>query len=75
MLGCIGYEWDSSHVTYIYIGWVQVTLDVTLKNITPTNNILLNSYFKNPTVGLHVLYVFNMPTKFPANRVQFTVWS
>ena len=27
---------------YIYTGWVQVTLGVTLSNITPPNNLLLN---------------------------------
>ena len=50
-------------------GWIQVTLDVTLKNVTPTNNLLLNSYFENPTVGSHFLYVFNMHANFHANRV------
>ena len=28
--------------TYIYMGWVQVTSSVTLSNITPPNNLLLN---------------------------------
>ena len=46
-------------------GWVQVTFDVTLKNVTPTNNLLLNSNFENPTVGSHFIYVLNMH----ANRV------
>ena len=32
-------------------GWVQVTLDVTLKNVTLTENLFLNSYFENPTIG------------------------
>ena len=49
--------------------WVQVTLDVTLKNVTLTNNLLLNSYFENPTLGSHFLYVLNMHTSFHANRV------
>ena len=39
------------------MGWVQVILSVTLSNVTPPNNLLLNSYFENLTVGLHVLYV------------------
>ena len=38
-----------------------------LLNVTPTNNLLLNSYFENPTVGLHVLYVLNMHANFHAN--------
>ena len=49
---------------YIYIGWVQVILGVTLSNITLPNNLLLNSYFENPTVELHVLYVLSMHTNF-----------
>ena len=54
---------------------VQVTLDVTLKNVTPSNNLLLNSYFENPTVGLHVLYDLNMYVNFHANQMQYTIWS
>ena len=42
------------------MGWVQVTIGVILSSVTPLNNLLLNSYFGNLTVGLHVLYVFNM---------------
>ena len=48
---------------------VQVTLDVTLKNVTLTNNLLLNSYFENPTVGLLVLYILNTHANFHANRM------
>ena len=40
-----------------------------LLNVTPTNNLLLNSYFENPTVGLQVLYVLNMHANFYANRM------
>ena len=49
------------------MGWVQVTPDITIKNITPPNNLLLNSYFENLTVRLHVLYVPNMYANFIAN--------
>ena len=35
--------------------WVQVTLGVTLSDVTSPNNLLFNSYFENPTVELHVL--------------------
>ena len=48
---------------------VQVILDVTLQNVRPPNNLLLNSYFENSTVGLHVLYVLNMCANFHADRV------
>ena len=39
------------------MNWVQITLDVTLNNITPLNNLLLNSNFKNFTVG-YMFYIF-----------------
>ena len=35
--------------------WVQVTPSVTLNNVTPLNNLLLNSYFENLTTELHEL--------------------
>ena len=35
--------------------------------------MLLNSYFENLTVGLHVLYVFNMHANFYANKMLFTI--
>ena len=54
---------------YIYTGWVQVTPDITLSNVTPLNNLLLNSYFENPTVVLYVLYGLNMHANFHANRM------
>ena len=49
--------------------WIRVILDVTLKNITLPNNLLLNLYFENPTVGLHVLYGLNIHANFHANRI------
>ena len=54
---------------YIYMGWVQITFGITLSNVTPPNNLLLNSYFENPTIELHILYVLNMYTNFHANRM------
>ena len=50
-------------------GWVQVTLDVILKNVTLTDNLLLNSYFENSTIGSHFLYVLNTHANFHANRM------
>ena len=47
----------------------NVTPSVTLSNVTPPNNLLLNSYFENPTIELHILYVLNMYTNFHANRM------
>ena len=39
---------------------VQVIPGVTQSNVTPSNNLLLISYFKILTVELHVLCVFNI---------------
>ena len=39
---------------YIYICRVQVTPGVILSNITPSNNLLSNSYFENLSVKLYV---------------------
>ena len=39
---------------YIYIYRIQVTLSVILNNVTSLNNLLLNSYFKNPSIGLYI---------------------
>ena len=55
------------------MGWVQVIHDVTLNNITQPNNLLLNLYFKNLTIGLHILHVFNMYVNFYINQMFFTI--
>ena len=53
---------------YIYIfGWVQIILGVTLSNVTPSNNLLLNSYFENFIIELYILYVFDMHANFYTN--------
>ena len=57
------------------MSWVQVTPGVTLNNITPSNNLLMNLYFENSTVGLHVLYDLNMHANFHTNRILFTIQS
>ena len=59
---------------YIYI-YFQVIPDITLNIITPLNNLLLNLYFKNLTIGLYVLYIFNMYANFHINRLLFTIRS
>ena len=51
------------------MGWVQIIFGITLSNVTPPNNLLLNSYFENLTIELHILYVLNMYTNFHANRM------
>ena len=50
------------------MGRVQVILCVTLSNVTSPNK-LLNSYFKNLIIELHVLYVLNMHTNFHAKQM------
>ena len=57
------------------MSWVQFTPIVTLNNVTPTNNLLMNLYFENSTIGLHVLYVLNMHVNFHTNWMLFTVRS
>ena len=53
---------------YIY-GCVQVTSSVTINNITLLNNLLLNLYFENLTVGLLGLYILNIYAKFYENQM------
>ena len=40
-------------------------------NIISSNNLLLNSYFENLTIGLYVLYVLRMRLD---SRLCFSVW-
>ena len=51
------------------MSWIQVTPGVILSNVTPLNNLLLNSYFENLTIALHVLYGLNMLVNFYANQM------
>ena len=53
--------------------WIQVTLDTTLSNVILPMNLLLNLYFENLTVGLYILYVFNMYVNFYTNQISFTI--
>ena len=36
------------------MGWVQDTPGITQQNVTTRNNVLVNLYFENLTIGLHV---------------------
>ena len=58
---------------YYINGWVQVTPDVILSNVTLSNNLLYNSYFENSTVKLHVLYVLKNHANFHINWMLFTI--
>ena len=49
------------------MGWVQVTSNITSSNVTILNNLLMNLYFENSTIELHVLYILNMHAKFHIN--------
>ena len=57
------------------MGWVQITPGVTLNNVTPPNNLLYNSYFKNLIVKFHVLYVLNNHANIHINLMLFTIRS
>ena len=59
---------------YIY-GCVQVTSSVTINNVTPLNNLLLNLYFENLTVGLLGLYILNIYAKFYENQMLIIIQS
>ena len=63
---------------YIYIytyGCVQVTPDITIRNVIPLNNLLLNLYFENLIIGLLGLYVLNIHAKFYENQMLFMIQS
>ena len=48
-------------------GKIQVIYRVILNYVTPSNNFLLDWYFKNSIVGLYVYYVLSTHIKFRAN--------
>ena len=47
---------------------IQITLDVTLSDITPLNNLLLDANFDKFTVGLHYIHILSMLAKFNCNQ-------
>ena len=57
----------------IYI-W-QVIHGLIQSNVTLPNNLLLNSYFENLIVRLHILYVLNIYAYFYANQMLCTIYS
>ena len=63
----------SCQYIYIYRNWIKVTSSVTLRNVILPNNLLQNSYFRNLTVELHILYVLNIHANFLVNWMLFTV--
>ena len=60
--------------THTYMSWVQVTPNVTLNNVTPPNNLLMNLYFDNSTVGLHILFILKMHANFHTYWMLFIIW-
>ena len=55
----------------------QVSLQTSLER-NPLNLsyiFLLNMNFENLTIGLYVLYIFNMNVKFCLNKILFAIWS
>ena len=53
---------------YIYKSWVQVKPDVTLSDITPLNNLLLDANFDKSTIGLHYIHILSMLAKFHSDQ-------
>ena len=54
---------------------IKVTFNIILSNVTLPNNLLMNLYFENFIVGLHILYVLNMHAKFYTNQMLFIIRS
>ena len=46
---------------------LKFKLDSVWSNVTLPNNLLLNSYFENSTIKLHLLSILNMHANFHAN--------
>ena len=57
----------------LIISYWEVTPGVTLLRVTPPNNLLMNLYFENSTVELHILFVLNMHVDFHTNRMLITI--
>ena len=53
---------------YIYKSCVQVKPDVTLSDITPLNNLLLDVNFDKSTVGLHYIHILSMLAEFHGDQ-------
>ena len=75
------WHWIDIHHTYTYIHtyiyiyierererWVQVTLSVTLRDVTQLNNLLLNVNFDKSTIGLHYIHILSMLAKFHSDK-------
>ena len=63
---------------YIYIYRISITLTPMLhliSNVTLTllNNLLLNLYFENLTIELHVLYALNIRDNYYTNQILLTI--
>ena len=58
---------------FVKVLWKYFKHNNVLYIITPPNNLLLNSYFKNFTVKLYILYVLNMHTNIHVNQLLFTI--
>ena len=54
---------------------IKVTFDIILSNVTLPNNLLMNLYFENFIVKLHILYVLCMNAKFRTNQMLFIICS
>ena len=53
---------------YFYKSWVSVTPGVTLSDIIPLNNLLLDANFDKSTVLLHYIHILSMLAKFHGDQ-------
>ena len=57
------------------MSWVQVIPDVTLSDITPLNNSLLDANFDKFTVGLHYIHILSVFAKFHSDQKSIVMLS
>ena len=67
-----GFKFSSLKFIYIYIYRER---EREREELGSSYTWLLNWYFENPTIELHVLYVFNIHANFHINWMLFTIWS
>ena len=57
------------------MSWIQVIPFVTLSNITPLNNLLLDVNFDKFTIGLHYIHILSVFAKFHSDQKSIVMLS
>ena len=57
------------------MSWIQIILFVTLSNITPLNNLLLDVNFDKFTIGLHYIHILSVFAKFHSDQKSIVMLS